>query len=243
MDLRSIDIKPYEDFTRDVLGFSFNNLELLVVAMTHRSYVNEHKKSTKEHNERLEFLGDAVLELVVTDFLYSNYQEPEGILTSWRSALVRTESISAAGDEIGYEPLLRLSRGERRGSDRARAQILANAFEALTGAIYLDQGYETARDFIEKNILKKLPEILKEGSWRDPKSHLQEVAQSVDGQTPQYKVIEEVGPDHDKEFTLGVYVGNDLKGTGMGPSKQVAQQAAAKAALKSYAERGLKSTD
>ncbi|HET8690223.1 MAG TPA: ribonuclease III [Candidatus Saccharimonadales bacterium] len=243
MDLRSIDTKPYEDFARDTLGFSFNNLELLVVAMTHRSYVNEHKKSTKEHNERLEFLGDAVLELVVTDFLYSNYQEPEGILTSWRSALVRTESISAAGDELGYEPLLRLSRGERRGSERARGQILANAFEALTGAIYLDQGYEVARQFIDANILTKLPDILKEGSWRDPKSHLQEVAQSIDGQTPQYRVMEEVGPDHDKQFTLGVYVGTDLKGTGVGPSKQVAQQAAAKAALAHYAKKKPKPTD
>lgn len=237
MDLKSIDTAPYEEFARDVLGLTFNNLEFLIVAMTHRSYVNEHKKSTRVHNERLEFLGDAVLELIVTDHLYNNYQEPEGILTAWRSALVRTESISEAGDNLGYEKLLRLSRGERHGSERARAQILANAFEALTGAIYLDQGYDVTKKFIDDNILIKLPYILEEGTWRDAKSHLQEVAQSVDGHTPQYRVLEESGPDHDKEFTLGVYVDNDLMGSGAGPSKQVAQQAAAKAALAAYAKR------
>src|SRR5690349_21077816 len=136
--MQAIDAVPYQEFARETLGFEFNNIELLITALTHRSYMNEHKKSAREHNERLEFLGDAVLELVVTDFLFRNYSEPEGILTSWRSALVRTESISAAGDRLGYESLLRLSRGERRGSERARQQILANAFEALTGAIYLE---------------------------------------------------------------------------------------------------------
>lgn len=241
--MQGIDTTPYQDFARDVLGFEFNNLELFVTAMTHRSYMNEHKKSAREHNERLEFLGDAVLELSVTDYLYNNYSEPEGILTAWRSALVRTESISEAGDKLGYEPLIRLSRGERQGSERARAQILANAFEALIGAIYLDQGYETANTFISTHILSKLQGILDEGSWRDPKSHLQEVAQSVDGQTPQYRVIEESGPDHDKEFTLGVYVGSELMGSGTGHSKQIAQQQAARAALAKYAKRAAKPTD
>ncbi len=225
---------PYQDFAREKLGFEFANIDILITALTHRSYVNEHKKSTKEHNERLEFLGDAVLELAVTDYLYRNHAEPEGILTSWRAALVRTESISDAGQKLGYEPLLRMSRGEKSGSDRARAQILANAFEAVIGAIYLERGYADADVFIQKHILSKLDAILESGSWRDPKSHLQEVSQRVDGQTPVYKVIEEIGPDHDKVFTLGVYVGDVLMGKGSGPSKQSAQQVAARAALEAY---------
>ena len=232
-----VDITPYKEFAEEKLGVTSNNIELLVTALTHRSYVNEHKRSTKEHNERLEFLGDAVLELVVTDYLFSNYEEPEGILTSWRAALVRTESIGEAGEKLGYEELLRLSRGEKQGSPRARQQIMANAFEAITGAIYLDQGYDAAQKFIAVNILSKLDQILKSGSWRDPKSYLQEAAQRVDGHTPVYKVLEEEGPDHDKTFTLGVYVGPKLMGKGSGPSKQVAQQIAAKEALKKYETR------
>lgn len=228
------DYNLYQTFAKKAFGFAFDNPELLVTALTHRSYMNEHKKSAKEHNERLEFLGDAVLELVVTEHLYLNYAEPEGILTNWRAALVRTESIGAAGDKLGLIELLRLSRGEKHGSDRAREQILANAFEAVTGAIYLDKGYDVAKEFIHKNILSTLEEILASGSWRDPKSRLQEVAQSTEGQTPVYKVLEEVGPDHDKIFTLGVFVVGKLKGKGAGPSKQIAQQEAAKAALASY---------
>jgi len=234
MVVQGVHVEPYQEFARKAFGFEFDNIELLLTALTHRSYVNEHKKSTKEHNERLEFLGDAVLELAVTNHLYRNYSEPEGILTSWRSALVRTESISDAGKKLGYEPLIRMSRGEKQGSDRARAQILANSFEAVIGAIYLDKGYEVAEKFIEKNILSKLESILDEGSWRDPKSHLQEVSQSVDNLTPQYRVIEEIGPDHDKVFRLGVYVGDNLMGIGEGPSKQIAQQQAATAALAQY---------
>lgn len=233
--MNAVDIAPYQEFSRNTLGFEFNNIELLITAFTHRSYVNEHKKSAKEHNERLEFLGDAVLELAVTEYLYNSYSEPEGILTSWRSALVRTESISEAGARLGFEPLLRLSRGEKRGSDRAREQILANTFEAVTGAVYLEKGYEAASGFISQNILSKLDDILASGSWRDPKSRLQEVAQSIDSHTPAYRVIEEVGPDHDKVFTLGVYVGSKLMGKGSGPSKQAAQQKAAEAALMKYA--------
>ncbi len=226
---------PYQQFAREKLGFEFENIDLLVTALTHRSYVNEHRKSVSEHNERLEFLGDAVLELVVTDFLFRNYDEAEGILTSWRAALVRTESIGEAGQKLGYEPLVRMSRGEKQGSERARLQILANAFEALIGAIYLERGYDDAATFITKHISSKLDNILKEGSWRDPKSHLQEVMQKVDGVTPRYVVIEEVGPDHDKVFTLGVYAGDRLVSKGVGPSKQVAQQEAAKSALQTYA--------
>lgn len=225
---------PYEEFARTKLGFEFENIDLLVTALTHRSYVNEHKKSATEHNERLEFLGDAVLELVVTDFLFANYSEPEGILTSWRAALVRTESIGAAGDRLGYEPLVRMSRGEKQGTERARQQILANAFEAVIGAIYLEKGYDAAAEFIHAHITSKLDTILKEGSWRDPKSYLQELSQRIDGQTPQYRVLEEVGPDHDKVFTLGVYVGDKLMGKGMGYSKQQAQQQAARAAIVKY---------
>jgi ribonuclease-3 len=235
--MHQVDILPYQEFSRDKLGFEFENISLLIDAFTHRSYMNEHKKSANVHNERLEFLGDAVLELVVTDHLYRTYDEPEGILTSWRSALVRTESIGEAGQALEYEPLLRLSRGEKRGSDRARQQILANAFEALTGAIYLEKGYDVAAEFIAKNILSKLDGILETGSWRDPKSHLQEVSQSVDGMTPQYRVIEEIGPDHEKVFTLGVYVNHELMGTGTGHSKQIAQQQAATAALEAYKKR------
>jgi ribonuclease-3 len=225
---------PYQEFARTKLGFEFTNVDLLITALTHRSYVNEHRKSVSEHNERLEFLGDAVLELVVTDFLFRNYNEAEGILTSWRAALVRTESIGEAGTLIGYEPLVRMSRGEKQGSERARLQILANAFEALIGAIYLERGYDDAAAFISKHISSKLDAIIKEGSWRDPKSHLQEVMQRIDGVTPRYVVIEEVGPDHDKVFTLGVYAGDRLVSKGTGPSKQAAQQEAAKEALKSY---------
>lgn len=228
---------PYQDWAREKLGFEFQNIQLLVTALTHRSYVNEHKKSVSEHNERLEFLGDAVLELVVTDYLFHNFNEQEGILTAWRAALVRTESIGEAGSLLGYEPLVRMSRGEKQGGDRARQQILANAFEAVTGAIYLERGYDDAAAFISKHITSKLDAILKSGSWRDAKSHLQEVSQREDSMTPQYRVIEEVGPDHDKVFTLGVYVGDRLMGRGTGPSKQVAQQQAAQAALEEYAKR------
>lgn len=238
--MSGMQIAPYQEFAREVLGFEFMNIDHLVTALTHRSYVNEHKKSVSEHNERLEFLGDAVLELAVTDYLFRNYSEPEGILTSWRSSLVRTESIGEAGAKLGYEPLLRMSRGEKNGSDRARQQILANAFEALIGAIYLERGYDDAEKFIEKHILSKLDSILESGSWRDPKSYLQEVSQRIDGHTPVYKVLGEEGPDHDKIFTLGVYVGDKLMGKGSGSSKQNAQQEAAKAALKAYEKRSNK---
>lgn len=230
-------LTPYHDWAKEKLGYDFNDIQLLVTALTHRSYLNEHKKSASEHNERLEFLGDAVLELVVTDYLFSNYKEPEGILTAWRSALVRTESISAAGERLGYEKLIRMSRGEKQGSVRARAAILANAFEATTGAVYLDQGYAAAKKYIEDNILSTLPQILEEESWRDPKSYLQEISQGRDGFTPVYRVLGEVGPDHEKIFTVGAFVGDKKMGEGEGPSKQIAQQEAARAAIKSYKNR------
>ena len=227
-------LTPYHEWAKEKLGYDFENINLLVTALTHRSYLNEHKKSASEHNERLEFLGDAVLELVTTDFLFSNYNKPEGILTAWRSALVRTESIGAAGERLGYEKLIRMSRGEKQGSVRARQQILANAFEATTGAIYLDKGYEAAKKYITDNILSTLPQILEEESWRDPKSYLQEISQARDGFTPIYKVLNEDGPDHDKIFTLGVFVGDKKMGEGEGPSKQIAQQEAAREAIRKY---------
>lgn len=227
-------IEEYQNFAREKLGFEFKDINLLITALTHRSYVNEHKASVKEHNERLEFLGDAVLELVTSDFLYRTYDEPEGIMTAWRSALVRTESIGASGEELGYGPLVRLSKGEKHGSDRAHAVILADCFEAVIGAIYLDQGYDTAREFIAKWILSKIDRILEDGSWRDPKSYLQELAQHSDGCTPSYRVIGEEGPDHDKLFTVGVYVGKQLKGTGTGHSKQEAEGNAAAEGVKVY---------
>ena len=230
-------LTPYRDWAKEKLGYDFDNIDLLVTALTHRSYLNEHKKSATEHNERLEFLGDAVLELVTTDFLFSNYDKPEGILTAWRSALVRTESIGAAGERLGYEKLIRMSRGEKHGSARARQQILANAFEATTGAIYLDKGYEAAKKYITDNILSTLPQILEEESWRDPKSYLQEISQAKDGFTPIYKVIKEDGPDHEKIFTLGVFVGDKKMGEGEGPSKQIAQQEAAREAIRKYKNR------
>lgn len=236
LDLRyMIQIQPYVEFAKKTLKVTFNDIDLLIVAFTHRSYVNEHKKTAKEHNERLEFLGDAVLELVTTRYLYDNYDEPEGILTNWRSSLVRTESIGEAASREGFEPLLRLSRGERRGtSDRARLQILANAYEAVIGAVYIDQGYDAAKAFIEKTLLVTFDEILKSGSWQDPKSRYQEVVQSDEGFTPLYRVLSEEGPDHDKIFTVGVYVDNDLRAKGEGPSKQNAQVAAAEIALERH---------
>lgn len=229
-----MDITKYQDFGQKQFG-GFDDIDLLIRAFTHRSYLNEHKKTAQQHNERLEFLGDAVLEMVVTEYLYGNYEEPEGILTNWRSALVRTESISAAADREEFEPLLRLSRGEKRGSARAREQILANAYEAVVGALYLEKGYEASKEFISRTLLPTFQDILQAGSWMDPKSRLQELVQNKEGHTPVYKVISEEGPDHDKVFVIGVYVDGKEKGKGSGPSKQSAQVAAALDALKQYA--------
>lgn len=228
-----MDTTKYQAFADQQFG-GFSDLELLVTAFTHRSYLNEHKGTAKGHNERLEFLGDAVLEMIVTEHLYNNFEEPEGILTNWRSALVRTESISAAADREGFEPLLRLSRGEKRGSERARQQILANCYEAVVGALYIDKGYKAVEKFIDRTLLATLEEILQSGTWLDPKSKLQELMQSRDGFTPVYKVIQEDGPDHDKMFIVGVYVNDVLMGEGEGPSKQAAQVTAAAAALRKY---------
>jgi ribonuclease-3 len=229
-----MDINTYQLFAQNKLGVAFKDIQLLVTAFTHRSYVNEHRKTVSEHNERLEFLGDAVLELISTEYLFCNFTEPEGILTNWRSSLVRTESISAAASRYEFEPLLRLSRGEKRGTERARMQILANSYEAVVGALYLDQGYNAAQKFITESLLGTFQTILETGSWMDPKSHLQELAQSQENATPEYRVLEEVGPDHDKIFTVGIYVKGVLRGKGVGPSKQAGQQKAAEMALEYF---------
>ena len=236
INLQKQDIEKYRVFAREVLGVEFKNIALLITSFTHRSYVNEHKKTVFEHNERLEFLGDAVLELVVTEYLYNNFDEQEGVLTNWRSALVRTESIGAAAEESNFAPFLRLSRGEKRGTERGKAQILANSYEAVLGALYLDQGYEPSKKFIYKTILSRLPEILASGSWMDAKSRLQELAQSRESSTPVYRVLSEQGPDHEKTFTIGVFVSGKMRGKGEGYSKQIAQQQAAEKALHSYGE-------
>ena len=225
--------KPYIDFALNVLGVTFNQPDILLTAFTHRSYVNEHRKTVTEHNERLEFLGDAVLELVVTDFLYRTYPNPEGDLTNWRSALVKTESLATVAETLGISVFFKLSRGEAKGNARSHALISANATEAVIGAVYLDLGYDAANDFITDHIISRLPDILASGAWMDPKSKFQELAQEQFGLTPNYKVLEEAGPDHDKVFTIGVYVGDKIFGRGNGSSKQAAQQEAASLALES----------
>ncbi len=217
---------------QDHIGIQFKDVSLLERAFIHRSYLNEHPKLGLEHNERIEFLGDAVLELVVTDYLYRNYPNPEGDLTNWRSALVKTEALAEVAEGLGIAVFFKLSRGEAKGNARSHALISANATEAIIGAIYLDQGYDAANKFITAYVIARLPEILKEGSWMDPKSKFQEFAQEQYGLTPSYRVLEESGPDHDKIFTMGAYVGDKLFGRGEGSSKQAGQQVAAEAALR-----------
>lgn len=216
------------------IDVQFKDQSLVERAFIHRSYINEHPKLGLEHNERLEFLGDAVLELVVTDYLYRTFPNPEGDLTNWRSALVKTESLSSVAAKLNLGEHLRLSRGEAKGNARSRALIHANVVEALIGAIYLDQGYDAAKGFITAQIISTLEGILADGSWVDPKSKFQELAQEQEGATPVYKVLEDSGPDHDKVFIVGVFVASRLCGKGQGSSKQAAQQAAAANALKSY---------
>lgn len=235
-----IDFAPYQEWSMKHLGYTFDNPSLLVTAFTHRSYVNEHRKVAQAHNERLEFLGDAVLELAVSDYLFHNFDMPEGLLTSWRAALVRTESIRDAGEELGYAPLVRMSKGEQGGTEQAKLHIVANCFEALLGAVYLDKGFAEAVKIVEKHILINMDQILEEGSWRDAKSHLQELTQQFfESATPRYQIIREEGPDHDKTFEVAVYVNDEEKGRGIGGSKQHAQQAAAEQAIANFREQGI----
>jgi len=214
------------------IGHQFKDKRLLKQAFTHRSYLNENRQAGLEHNERLEFLGDAVLELVVTEFLYAKYPEkPEGELTAFRAALVNTQSISDAGTQLGMNDYLLLSRGEARDTGRARQIILANAFEALIGAIYLDSGYEAAQKFIADQLFHKTDDVVAKRLWQDPKSRLQEVAQEIVGATPKYELLDQSGPDHDKRFIVGAYVGSEKIANGEGKSKQEAEQDAAQKAL------------
>jgi len=213
-------------------GTTFKDKALLRQAFTHRSYINENKNVKLEHNERLEFLGDAVLELVITDFLYKNYpQKPEGELTTYRSALVNSITLSEVASNLTMNDFLLLSKGEAKDTGRARQYILANTFEAVTGAIYLDQGYDMARLFIEKHILIFADQMIAKGNLTDAKSSFQEKAQEKTGTTPSYKLIRDAGPDHDKSFTVGVYIGKDQIAVGEGKSKQEAEQNAAVRAL------------
>jgi ribonuclease-3 len=214
------------------IGFTFNDKRLLESAFTHRSYLNENRDAHREHNERLEFLGDAVLELAVTEFLYAKYPDkPEGDLTAYRAALVNTQSISEAGSKLGINDFLLLSRGESRDTGRARQIILANAFEALIGALYLDQGYGAARDFIAKQLFHKTDDVVARRLWQDAKSRFQELTQEKSGVTPSYQLIDQSGPDHNKVFVVGAFIANEKIATGEGRSKQEAEQAAAEKAL------------
>jgi len=214
------------------LGLKFNNKDLLTEAFIHRSYLNENPKFHLSHNERLEFLGDAVLELVVTKYLYLNYKKPEGELTSWRAALVNAQSLSQTAKELNFNEYLLLSRGEAKDTGKARQFILANTLEAFIGALYLDGGYKAAQDFIETCLLKKLPEIIEKKLFYDPKSRFQEEAQERARITPIYKVLKERGPDHAKHFIIGVYLNEELVAEGEGSSKQIAEEDAAMRALR-----------
>ena len=213
------------------IGFLFSNKALLHQALIHRSYLNENPEEGLEHNERLEFLGDAVLELVVTENLYKNHPNPEGDLTNWRASLVNTVIMGEVGDDMGLNDFLYLSRGEAKDKGKARQAILANTMESIIGALYLDLGYEAAKSFIENTILVRLPNILKNKLYRDAKSMFQEAAQNKVDINPSYKVISESGPDHAKNFKVGVFLAQDKVAEGRGESKQEAEQAAARAAL------------
>lgn len=215
-----------------VLGVSFKNPLILLSAITHRSYLNEHRDSSWEHNERLEFLGDAVLELVVTDFLFSKYPEkPEGELTAIRAALVNTNSLATASELLGVNKFLLMSKGEAKDEGRARQYILANVFEACIGALYLDQGYDAAQAFIAGRLFANTDNIVKKRLWQDAKSRFQELAQEKASITPTYDTLSQDGPDHDRVFTVGVFLRHEKVGEGKGRSKQEAEQQAASNAI------------
>ena len=225
-------MKDFSTF-EEKIGVQFKDRDLLVQAFVHRSYLNEHPDFRMGHNERLEFLGDAVVELVVTEYLYANYPNPEGELTNWRAARVNANTLAAiAQDDLGMEEYLYLSRGEAKDAgSKARSYILANAIEALIGSMYLDQGMDVVRGFIKRFVLSKLDEILEKKLYIDPKSRFQEAAQETSGVTPSYRVLSETGPDHAKEFDVGVFLGSELVASGKGSSKQDAQIEAARKAL------------
>lgn len=224
-----IDFTAFEKKTK----IAFKDKNLLKQAFIHRSYINENPSAGLSHNERLEFLGDAVLELIVTDYLYKKYPSyTEGELTALRSALVNANIIADVAQKIGMNDYLLLSRGESKDNGKARQYILANTYEAYVGAVYLDQGYDKTEDFVRSTLLPHTDEIVSKKLWRDSKSLVQEKAQEYAGVTPAYKVLNETGPDHDKHFTVGIMFGGDLIAEGKGKSKQEAEQNAAQAALK-----------
>ena len=215
------------------LGIEFKNKDLLIEAFCHRSFLNENPNAKLNHNERLEFLGDAVLELVVTEYLFKTYpKENEGILTAWRAALVNAQRLSEVAKRLDFEEFLLLSKGEAKEKGKGRMYILANTFEAFLGALYLDFGYNVCQDFIKKHLISELPTIIEKGLYKDPKSRLQEDAQERIGVTPSYKVLDEWGPDHAKHFLVGVFFKDELIAKGEGSSKQEAEIEAAKNALK-----------
>lgn len=221
----------YDEFEKRI-EIQFKDKSLLERVFIHRSYLNEHKSLKLEHNERLEFLGDAVLELAVTKFLYDKYNRPEGEMTNWRSALVKGESLSTESKRLGLDDLIKTSRGEAKNTGKARDLILANAFEALIGAIYLDLGFKTASDFILKNVCFKIDEIVENQLYYDAKSRFQELSQEKYGITPTYETVSETGPDHSKLFLVGAHLGKNKIAEGEGSSKQRAQLDAAANALK-----------
>ena len=239
LNLNHEELEKYQSYAEEHLGFRFNDIGLLVTALTHRSYVNEHRKIHIEHNERLEFLGDAVLELVVSDYLFRNFNLPEGVMTALRSSLVRTEANSLAGQNLGYDSLIRLSHGEKAGSERAHAVILADCFEAVIGAVYIDQGESAARDLIYKFTISKLPQILEDESWRDAKSYFQELVQHFYNAIPTYHTLSVDGPDHCREYTIGLYVGETKIAEAKGPSKQEAQTICAREGIRQYKAKGM----
>lgn len=217
------------------IGYVFKNADILKEALTHRSYLNENPEWPLPHNERLEYLGDAVLELITTEFLFRKFpRESEGQLTSFRAALVNYQILSRIARKAGFERFMHLSRGEARDTGRAREVILANAFEALVGSLYLDGGYEAARAFVERMVLSHIDEIIEKGLYRDPKSLLQEIVQERRKVTPIYRVLAENGPDHQRQFVLGVFFGDEQVATGSGASKQEAETRAAEAALELF---------
>jgi ribonuclease-3 len=225
---KETDIRKLEE----KIGVTFDDKDTLKQSVTHRSYLNENPNEELHHNERLEFLGDAVLELVTTDYLFQNHpNRPEGELTAIRAALVNTDSIATSGREVGLNPHLRLSKGERQDTGRGREFILANTYEAVIGAIYVDQGYDMAKQFIASTLLTRAETIIESQSWRDPKSIFQEKAQEHVSITPEYKTIKADGPDHDKVFTVGVFLEAQKVAEGKGKSKQEAESEAAKQAL------------
>lgn len=218
------------------LSCEFKNLNLLKQALVHRSYLNENNDLPYSHNERLEFLGDAVLEIIVTEYLYHQFPDtPEGQLTNWRASLVNAKMLYEVARDLGIEKYLKLSKGEAKDKNKKSRQfILADAIEAIIGAIYLDQGYLKAQEFVKKNILNRLKDILDSQSYLDPKSRFQEKAQEIKGITPHYEVLKEEGPDHDKIFTVGLYLADEMVSSGQGSSKQEAQVEAASQALQLF---------